>query len=81
MQTKCVDIHISMHRTSNKEWNAYFVILNLEIKAKKSLKIPKGKLEAVNRRIEDKQQSTKRYTENQRLKSKKPQKKLWSTSN
>jgi Na+-transporting NADH:ubiquinone oxidoreductase subunit NqrF len=48
---------------------------------KKSLKIPKGQSEAVNRRIEDKQQSTKRYTENQRLKSKNPQKQFWSTSN
>jgi hypothetical protein len=55
--------------------------LNLKIKAKKSLKIPKGLLEAVKRRIENKQQSTKRYTENQRLKSKNPQKQLWSPSN
>ena len=73
-----------MYRTSNKEWNAYFVILmksNLKIKAKKSLKIPKGQSEALNRRIENKQQSTKRYTENQKLKSKNPQKQLWSTSN
>jgi hypothetical protein len=53
------------------------VQLNSKVKAKKSLKKPMGQSEAVIRRIEDTQQSTKRYTENQRLKSKNPQKQFW----
>ena len=45
MQTKCVDIHISMYRTSNKEWNAYFVILmsiQFKNKSKEKFEATKG---------------------------------------